>query len=588
MNLIELVEKRRTSMTAENAVSLLLPAAIELRNLHRDGNCHLEISPKSISIAADGAALCHSSGEESARYASGFAAPEIYSGEANDRRSDIYSFCAVLAYAVTGKTPSNSLTRNENTPLSEMFLIEQSAEDALPEDTSTEDEQPKAADETAEAFCVPADFVKIIEQGMVLNKEERTESMQDLIQQLVPYNTGDLPDIVVQPDEQEKARPVKNKPRKKRKLILILSSFVATLLVFVGIVFLKYYASVQYAKEWNFTKANDTMIFSGIVNIWDRKYDDYLNAGMKLESRDYVAAANEFRALGSFGDSKKLEKEARYRNAAQLADQNQYDEAIELYTDLADENYSDASARLQETKYRKAVYQIYELGEYEAAYNTFVALSSEGYEKADAMIPEAQYWWAVSLADAEDYIGAYQKFKECSRYSDSQDWIDALAAVIYQDGQNQYRKGKYKEAEELFNVIDPYLESSDYLKLLEYHIYPGFSALRVKSNGSISELAALIGFEDAGELIFQNNNAFYFMKGYWSGDCGYIKFLTENSENDWRGQWNLPYVPSGTWQFEDGKFYTGGQERFSIYATSYNSVIITITATGKSYTLWRS
>lgn len=581
MNLIELAEKQKTPMSAENAVSLLLPVAIELRNLHDEGKCHLEVSPKAIQILADGAKLSPPSGEEAARYSSGFAAPEIYSGEQSPC-SDVYSFCAVLAYAVTGKNPDNSLSRREAVPVSDMFLKEKSPEkEELLEDDSPVDAHLDSGAIEADSFCAPEDFVRIIEQGMALKKEDRTETMQALIQQLAPYNTGEVPDIEEHIEVSKGTHTAKTIFGERHKRQLIITVISAAILIFVGIFVWKYFSSVSLAKQWKFIEAYDTLFCGAIVNIWDSDYDEYLEAGVQLDNRDFDSAENEFQKLGKYRDSVELEKECRYRKATQLADQNNYDESVELYSALVSEDYKDAATCVQETKYRQAVYQIYETAEYEAAYDTFVELAEEGYQKAEAMIPETQYWWAVALSDAGHYIVSYKKFQECSSYADAQDWIDALASVIYQEGQSQYHQGKYLEAEKNFKTIDPYLDSSSYLKLTSFH-----DMYNLINEEDVRAMASLIGFEDAGELIFCVDEAYYFMDGYWSGNCGYIKFY-EGSDS-WWAQWNLPSVPSGTWQFSDGAFYTDDKERFSIYATSYDSVVITITATGKSYTLWRA
>lgn len=91
------------------AVSLLLSAAIQLRNLHNDGKLHLQIYPENILIDANGASIKEPSNQEARRYNSGFAAPEIYKGAGFGVTSDIYSFAAVLYYTATGTAPANSL-----------------------------------------------------------------------------------------------------------------------------------------------------------------------------------------------------------------------------------------------------------------------------------------------------------------------------------------------------------------------------------------------------------------------------------------------------------------------------------------------
>mgnify|MGYP003319775754 CR=1 FL=1 len=80
-----------------DAVSMLLPVALQLRDLHNNGSTHLQVSPNTITVGTNGANLADATSAESDRYASGFAAPEIYKGASAGNLSDIYSFCAVLS-----------------------------------------------------------------------------------------------------------------------------------------------------------------------------------------------------------------------------------------------------------------------------------------------------------------------------------------------------------------------------------------------------------------------------------------------------------------------------------------------------------
>lgn len=146
-------------LDANQAVSILLPVAIQLRNMHLNGRLHLQISPDTILLTPGGVLLKEPSMMESDRYSSGFAAPEIYEGTTPGIASDIYSFAAVLLFAVTGKIPSNSLKREEL-----------QADLALYENIRPE-------------------FIGIIKNGMEYQAKSRTPSVQDIIYQISAYNT---------------------------------------------------------------------------------------------------------------------------------------------------------------------------------------------------------------------------------------------------------------------------------------------------------------------------------------------------------------------------------------------------------------
>lgn len=92
-----------------------------LRKLHNIGIVHGDISPKSVCVGADGKIhlnrfaikQCHSATSElRARPVSGFAPTELYGNEPDPTPcSDIYSFTALLYYAITGTVPTDSVKR---------------------------------------------------------------------------------------------------------------------------------------------------------------------------------------------------------------------------------------------------------------------------------------------------------------------------------------------------------------------------------------------------------------------------------------------------------------------------------------------
>lgn len=172
------------------AVSLLLPMAIQLRNLHNDGRLHLEICPENILVGSNGASLKNPSGQEAGRYNSGFAAPEIYKGAGFGITSDIYSFGAVLYFAATGKVPVNSLQQ-----------------DMLEADLDRLDN---------------AAFGDLLRKAMTPGVQDRTQSMQELIYSMAAFNIpeeatvqpGNVP--IPEPIEMAAAEPVKLKPSVKK------------------------------------------------------------------------------------------------------------------------------------------------------------------------------------------------------------------------------------------------------------------------------------------------------------------------------------------------------------------------------------
>ena len=175
------MEKYPQGLGIGGAVSVLLPAAIQLRDLHNDGKLHLQVCTENILIGADGASLKDPSSQETGRFNSGFAAPEIYRGAGFGITSDIYSFAAVLLYAATGKVPANSL---------QWEALEQDF--ALLEDMA---------------------FAAIIRKAMTPNILDRTQSMQELIYNIAVYKAP------VQEKKVQPQRTVKTVPASEREEI---------------------------------------------------------------------------------------------------------------------------------------------------------------------------------------------------------------------------------------------------------------------------------------------------------------------------------------------------------------------------------
>lgn len=113
--------KDKPPLAPKKAFSAFKGVLSALRKLHNIGIVHGDISPKSVCVGADGKIhlnrfaikQCHSATSElRARPVSGFAPVELYGNEPNPTPcSDIYSFTALLYYAITGTVPTDSVKR---------------------------------------------------------------------------------------------------------------------------------------------------------------------------------------------------------------------------------------------------------------------------------------------------------------------------------------------------------------------------------------------------------------------------------------------------------------------------------------------
>lgn len=113
--------KDKPPLSPKKAFSAFKGILTALRKLHNIGIVHGDISPKSVCVGADGKIhlnrfaikQCHSANSElRARPVSGFAPVELYGNEPDPTPcSDIYSFTALLYYAITGTVPNDSVKR---------------------------------------------------------------------------------------------------------------------------------------------------------------------------------------------------------------------------------------------------------------------------------------------------------------------------------------------------------------------------------------------------------------------------------------------------------------------------------------------
>lgn len=113
--------KDKSPLPPNKAIAAFKGILLALKKLHGIGVIHGGISPKSVFVGADGKIhlgrfsikQCHSINSDlRAKPVSGFAPFELYGAEPHaGPYSDIYSFTALLYYAVTGITPADSTKR---------------------------------------------------------------------------------------------------------------------------------------------------------------------------------------------------------------------------------------------------------------------------------------------------------------------------------------------------------------------------------------------------------------------------------------------------------------------------------------------
>lgn len=359
-----------------DAVALLLPVALQLRDMHNNGQAHLQVSPDTIVVNTT-AKLLAPTGSEADRYTSGFAAKEVYGGSGRGMLSDIYSFCAVLFYVSSGLIPTNALQRGEE----ELYTNENTT------------------------------FAQIINQGMKMQPEDRFDTMQSVILKLSEYNvkpfvpTEEIPEVKTTASK-------KKRISSKDKILIAISAIVVVIVVgYLG----SYLAALNFAKKGEYSSAENCLLVPPITTLHDKQLPVYIEAGSLMDHRQYVKAKELFESIPGYLNSDIMVLEVEYCHAAQLADSNDFDNAYRKYTLLAAENYKDSKAKAKEVRYRRGLYILYEEQNYLKAYNY---LSNSEYNDMNDIseirneLKELLYIEAVNLYREEELDQADTRFLE--------------------------------------------------------------------------------------------------------------------------------------------------------------------------------
>ena len=596
--LLQYIGSNGPFQSLEKAVSVLIPIAIELKELHNKGKAYLELSPEHIIISDNKARLTPISGMEANKYSSGYTPPEIYRGKNSGAASDIYSFCAVLRYAITGVQPENALSRMET-------LV--SADE---EKTDTID-----ASETNQ-------FYSIMEKGMEIDAANRYQTMQELVYLLMPFNT-ESDEIDCTNTGSDTSNITKNSSnrtqskKRKAKIGLIIPLCIIVLIGgILGYYWYGYQKSIALASDGYYTSAQECLILKPLTELIDEDYYYYLDAGITFENQQFSLAESKFRGLDDYRDSKAMVLESRYRKAASFADEGRFSEAINEYTNLGLQDYKDSKALVNDTLYREGIYFLTEQNNYSGALSIFEKLHKAGDARADEMIKETKYEWAYQRADLKMWIESYELFNEIEDYKDAREALSILRDIIYEEGQTAYRDKEYTTAVKYFIPIISYADTSKYIALIDcircsivglsaidrlekltiekelsnLSTVPGYEMIS-SSEDAIECLLSFIDFEDAGEILIDRYGYTYLMGTWRTNDWAYYFILNESHYSSY----NLPWFSYGDYyRIESGDYllYPDGHQNdtralFHFYPITSNCMQIYCYKDGSIYTLYK-
>lgn len=399
-------------LTAEQAVSLLIPAALQLRKMHQDGAPHLQVSPDTVSIVKGKVVLAPPAAGENNRYSSGFAGPEIYSGRSQGQLSDIYSFCALLQFAQTGAVPENALSRAEH-----------------PEEAPLDE------------------FASIISKGTSLDPAQRFSSMQELILQLTPYNTNPtLPGAQTAPVSKQK--PIRKPLSPRKKAAVVAATLVLLLSAVAGGYWYSYTKAIDLANAGDFGTAQTYLFAPQITKLHDPMLEEYIEAGLMLNRQEYLAAEKAFRKLGSYQGAQYFVNESMYQHGLAFLKSSDYKNAIAVFSTLSDIEFKDSRQKHYDA-YILKIDLMLQKGPasstyYEMAINALKQLKELDYSEANIIaekIDTSIYSTAKKMYSSNQISSAERLFKMISSYKDSAKYIAlcSLASSYWSVNESQYR-----------------------------------------------------------------------------------------------------------------------------------------------------
>ena len=459
------------------AVSMLLPVAIQLRNLHNDGKLHLQISPDTILISAKGSVLKEPSKKETDRHCSGFTAPEVYRGAGFGVASDLYSFAAVLLFVVTGRTPVNSLQQ-----------------DVLKNDID-------ALEETEHAFA------DVLRNAMAFLPQNRTQSMQELIYGISAFHNQEfrISQSVREKTSQEKQPRVQNQrekietaqndtrrlreaeekaareaaaaaakqKREERRKAVIAAICAVLVAVKQRAVQIAQMAVSEIRKTAAATKQKQ--VHKATVRK-QKKEEKAAAARQKREVK--IAAAQKARETKAAAEKQQREEKAaaaQHRREAKTAAIRQKQQAK-------------AAARQKNAKIRRILI---------ATVCTVAVLVPMAYY---IILPNARYYRAVFLMNDGQYADAISAFEAMGDYRDSVQQIELCReGAAYQDAIAMMEQEAYEDAIAVFRELGDYKDSVQQIELCREGIRAATYRDAIAMMGQEAYTEAIAVFRELGD-----------------------------------------------------------------------------------------
>lgn len=263
-----------------------------------------------------------------------------------------------------------------------------------------------------------------------------------------------------------------------------------------------------------------------------------------------------------------------YYKATQEAKNQNYSEALQY---LRGFTTTEGKSLKQECKYQLAV-QMLNNGDAQQAKKIFDELGE--YKNSAEMVLQCDYDSATWYLSQAKLIEAYEIFERISNFSDSRQKLSEVKAKIYEKGIELYHSEDINEAKTYFEKSIDMGREKDYLLLIQ----------AINGNVDVSQLYALLDFENTKETLLMDKYIGEFLTGRWNNGQNYhIEFFSKDNDDRVWCRYSMPIMPEGEhWKIENGKHYCGSNSEEWIECWSYNIVSqnvieITVKSNGKRY-----
>ena len=304
---------------------------------------------------------------------------------------------------------------------------------------------------------------------------------------------------------------------------------------------------------------------------------DYRKGQEQLSMGEYDAAEKTFSFLGDYSDSEEMVREVKYQKAINYALKEEYTSAIELLSELKNDNYKDSKQRWLEVRYL-AAWKAYKTDDVAKTLDELQSLSDDGYD--------------VPRTDFEDILA--EMYNRAMEWYYSNDLDQVVQASSYF---SKLSKKKYKDTA-TYDFMSR--EKMAFLDDLQSHVSKNETVVKLRTQRAqnifvdanpVVWLIDYIGIADASKMIVGSNNyAAFFLDGEWESTDGKYYFTMDKETQDIK--YNMPTISrDGTYKFDMGSFITYNNNKeyndFEFYVIEENCIDVYCYATGKTIRLYR-